>query len=47
MRSLISILDFTVEELDGLKKTYGISFEVVGAENATLTGSAYAAVSNA
>lgn len=38
---------FLMEELDGLKKTYGISLEVVGAENATLTGSAYAAVSNA
>ena len=38
---------FLMEELDGLKKTYGISLEVAGAENATLTGSAYAAVSNA
>lgn len=34
-------------ELEVLKKLYGISFEVVSAENATLTGSAYAAVSNA
>lgn len=35
------------EELENVKKTYGICFEVVAAENATLTGSAYAAVSNA
>lgn len=38
---------FLAAELDTLKKTYGISFEVVSAENATLTGSAYAAVGNA
>lgn len=38
---------YLAEELDGIKKLYGIMFEVVSAENATLTGSAYAAVSNA
>lgn len=35
------------EELKLLKQMYGIGFEIVSAENATLTGSAFAAVGNA
>jgi len=33
-------------ELDALREAYGIGFAVLSAENATLTGSAFAAVSN-
>lgn len=33
-------------ELDEIKREYGISFAILGAENATLTGSAFAAISN-
>lgn len=40
------IQQYLAKELDTLKQMYGIGFEVVGAENATLTGSAFAAVSN-
>lgn len=38
---------YLAEELADVKAKYGVLFEIVGAENATLTGSAYAAVSNA
>ena len=38
---------YLAKELAVLRKNYSIGFEVVSAENATLTGSAYAAVSNA
>lgn len=34
------------QELETLRKTYGVGFAVIAAENTTLTGSAYAAVSN-
>ncbi len=33
-------------ELEEIKKEYGIGFAILGAENATLTGSAFAAISN-
>ena len=38
---------YLAAELEAVKENVGISFEIVAAENATLTGSAYAAVSNA
>ena len=34
------------QELEELRKTYGVGFAIIAAENTTLTGSAYAAVSN-
>ena len=38
--------EYLAAELEDLKAAYGIRFEILSAENATLTGSAFAAISN-